>query len=183
MLADIGQYIADLADNWAAFMTGGIAAALVLVIERLRRDQLPVRTFIVFLVFGFIAASFMTWRHEHAARILAEQIGPKARNPATVKQLQEYYAEAVSFYLQANSAKSDDEFKDTEKEATEWAVGMGKWIISNMGNGAYTRMLQPPQPPPVITNVKQDRVQLLFMISLIRENLAKFVESPAWDKP
>jgi len=183
MLADIGQYIADLADNWAAFMTGGIAAALILVIERLRRDQLPVRTFIVFLVFGFIAASFTTWRHEHTARILAEQIGPKARNPATVQQLQDYYAEAVSLYMQANSAKSDDDFKKAEKEANEWANDMGHWIISNMGNGAYTRMIQPPQPPPVITNEKQDRVQLLFMLSVIRDNLGKFIESPAWDKP
>jgi hypothetical protein len=40
MFADIGEYIAELADNWAAFMTGGIAAALVLVIERLRKDRL-----------------------------------------------------------------------------------------------------------------------------------------------
>jgi hypothetical protein len=183
MLADIGQYIADLADNWAAFMTGGIAAALILVIERLRRDQLPVRTFIVFLVFGFIAASFMTWRHEHTARILAEQIGPKARNAATVQQLQDYYAEAVSLYMQANTAKSDDDFKNTEKEANEWANDVGHWITSNMGNGAYSKMIQPPQPTPIITNVKQDRVQLLFMLSVIRDNLGKFVESPAWDKP
>ena len=42
MLADLGQYILDLAENWAAFMTGGTIAALVLVIERLRRP-LPVR--------------------------------------------------------------------------------------------------------------------------------------------
>jgi hypothetical protein len=32
----------DLVENWAAFMTGGTIAALVLVIERLRRP-LPVR--------------------------------------------------------------------------------------------------------------------------------------------
>ena len=37
MLAGLGQYILDLAENWAAFMTGGTIAALVLVIERLRR--------------------------------------------------------------------------------------------------------------------------------------------------
>jgi hypothetical protein len=37
MLADVRQYILDLAENWAAFMTGGTIAALVLVIERLRR--------------------------------------------------------------------------------------------------------------------------------------------------
>src|SRR5687767_11785024 len=114
MLADLGQYILDLAESWAAFMTGGTIAALVLVIERLRRP-LPVRIFVfVFLGFGFLTASFDTWRHEHATRIKAEQ-APKGRNPATVRQLQDFYADASSYYNEVLAAKTDKEFKDLEK--------------------------------------------------------------------
>jgi hypothetical protein len=63
MLADVGQYLWDLADNWAAFMTGGIPAALILIVERLRRKQLPLRTFVIFLAFGFVAASYQAHNH------------------------------------------------------------------------------------------------------------------------
>jgi hypothetical protein len=58
MLADIGQYLWDLAEHWAAFMTGGIPAALILIVERLRGKQLPLRAFVMFLAFGFVAASY-----------------------------------------------------------------------------------------------------------------------------
>jgi hypothetical protein len=73
MLADIGQYLWDLADNWAAFLTGGIPVAVLVVWERWRSKQSNFRFFVaIFLVFGFVAANFQTWRQEHAARSNAE---------------------------------------------------------------------------------------------------------------
>jgi hypothetical protein len=181
MLTDIWQYILDLADNWAAFMTGGIPAALALVIERLRKVQMPVRTFvIVFLAFGFVAASFATWRNEHVARVAAVN---KGRNPAVVRQLQEYYAEAGSFYVQITSAETDKEFNEANKSAEEWATQMGHWVTENMGNGAYVRLIQTPRPPPTVGKVRPDRAESAFMFAVIRDNLSMFVENPAWDKP
>src|ERR1700724_1343083 len=99
MLADIGHYLWDLADNWAAFMTGGLIAALFTLVERIRGKQFSPSTFIIiFLVFGFAAASFQTWRHEYAARTLAEQTISKGRNADTVRRLQDYYADAAQLY-------------------------------------------------------------------------------------
>jgi hypothetical protein len=62
VLADIGQYLLDLADHWAAFMTGGIPAALILIVERIRSKQLPLRAFVFFLAFGFVAAAYQEHR-------------------------------------------------------------------------------------------------------------------------
>ena len=181
MLVDIEQYLLDLADNWAAFMTGGIPAALALVIERLRKMQMPIRTFvIVFLAFGFAAASFATWRNEHVARMAAAN---KGRNPAVVRQLQEYYAEAGAAYMQITSAKTDKEFNEAKKSAEEWATEMGGWVTANMGNGAYVRLIQTPHPPPTVDKVRPDRADSAFIFAVIRDNLAVFVENPAWDKP
>jgi hypothetical protein len=70
MFADIGQYLLDLAEHWAAFMTGGIPATLFLVFERFRGRQLPLRAFIIFLVFGFFAATYQ------AHQQLKGELGP-----------------------------------------------------------------------------------------------------------
>jgi hypothetical protein len=107
----------------------------------------------------------------------------KGRNAGTVQKLQDYYAEAGALYVQAESAKSDEEFKRRQKSMEEWADEMGHWVINNMGNGAYVRLIQPSQPRAAMKNVKPDRVDLMESLSTIRDNLAKFVESPAWDKP
>lgn len=162
-------------------MTGGIPAALALVIERLRKAQMPVRTFaVVFLAFGFLAASFASWRNEHVARMAAIN---KGRNPTVVRQLQEYYAEAGSAYVQITSAKTDKEFNEARKSAEEWATEMGHWVTENMGNGAYVRLIQTPHPPPTVDKVKSERADSAFIFAVIRDNLAMFVENPAWDKP
>jgi hypothetical protein len=63
---DILLFLGTLASNWAAFMTGGIPAALFLAFERFRGHQLSWLTFfVVFIVFGFAAASYQTWHDEY----------------------------------------------------------------------------------------------------------------------
>jgi hypothetical protein len=57
-MANVGRYIYDLADNWAAFLTGGIPAALLLIYERVRGEQLSLRTFAILLAVGFVIASY-----------------------------------------------------------------------------------------------------------------------------
>jgi hypothetical protein len=184
MLADIGQYLFDLADNWAAFMTGGIPVAVVAIWERWKGRAIPLRAyFLLFLGVGFAAASFQTWQHEYTARIRAEQATGKGRSAVTVLQLQEFYADAAAFYMQATDAKSDAEFKQTEKAILEWSDRLGEWVTKNMGSGAYIRLIESTGPPPTIKNVKPERVDLIVTMATIRDNLAKFVETSAWDKP
>jgi hypothetical protein len=181
MLDDVGQYILDLADNWAAF-TGGILSALVLVMERVRKNTISVRLFILlFLVFGFAASSFTTWRNEHAMRMKAEQ-APKGRNPAIVHRLQEYYADAAIYFDKAMDAKTDKEFKEAEKSINKWANELAEWMAENMGKGAFVRVVQVSKPLPSFKNVKAERVELLTLLAILRDNLGLFVENPAWDK-
>jgi hypothetical protein len=182
MLTDIGQYLWDLAYNGPAFMTGGFLAALVLVIERLRR-HLSARVFvIVFLSLGFIAASFQTWRHEHIAKLALEQVAQKRRNPAVLQHLQDDYADAAAYFLSARDAQSDAEFDDIKKSVDDWTATLGHWIIDNMGNGAYIKLIQPPSPLPQL-NVKPGRADTLLLLMVLRDNLEKLVENPAWDRP
>src|SRR4030088_228454 len=125
MLADIQLYILGLADNLAAFMTGGILVAIVAIWERFRERSIPLKFYLMlFLGVGFMAASFQTWRQEYAAKTLAQQMAFKGRNPDTVRRLQDYYADAATFYIQATEAKSDAEFKKMEKSADEWMSGL-----------------------------------------------------------
>src|ERR1700733_2690331 len=77
---DLWQYIVDLFDHWAAFMTGGIPVAILAIWERWRGRNVSFRFYVVvFLVFGFVAASFQTWREENKARLLAEQTSTSSK--------------------------------------------------------------------------------------------------------
>ena len=183
MLDDLGQYVLELADNWAAFMTGGLLSALVLVIERVRKNTISVWLFVLlFLVFGFAASSFTTWRNEHAARVKAEQM-PKGRNPATVRQLQDFYADAASYYREVSDAKTDREFQELKAAINKWGDKLRTWTLLNMGTGASVRIIQPSKSSPPLDNAKTERAELLRILAIVRDNLAAFVESPAWDKP
>jgi len=62
-------------------------------------------------------------------------------------------------------------------------IAPGRWVIDNMGMGAYVRLIESSKPTPTMKNVKPERAELLVTLATIRDNLAKFVESPAWDKP
>ena len=79
MLSDIWRFLADLLDNWAAFMTGGIPVAVLALWERWQQRPISFRRFAaIFLLFGFAAASFQTWRQEHAERVAADGRASKA---------------------------------------------------------------------------------------------------------
>jgi hypothetical protein len=180
MLADIGQYLWDLADNWAAFMTGGLIAALFTLVERIRGKQFSPLTFIlVFLVFGFGAASFQTWRHEYQARLQAEQSVSRA---ATIKQLQKYYSEAAQFARLAalSTTAADDQYAALLKEVDSWSKDSGAWIIQNMGEAAYYRVIHVENIPDI--NAVPQRRQLEIVMRTIRDNIGHLLENPTWDK-
>ncbi len=136
----------------------------------------------LFIAFGLVAASFEAWRQEHSARVVAEQ-APKGRNPVVVRQLQEYYANAASFYEQIASIQTDKEFDDLDKELSKWAEEAGKWVLTNMGNGAYARLIDHSNPPPLPKNTKPKLIESLQTMGVIRENFKRLVENSAWDKP
>ena len=113
----------------------------------------------LFIAFGLVAASFQAWRQEHAARIIAEQ-PPKGRNPVVVRQLQQYYADAASYYDEISEAQSDKEYQDAQKALEEWSPKVGQWILLNMGNGAYARMIDTSRAAPLeLKNVKPNRAR------------------------
>jgi hypothetical protein len=61
-----------LAERWAALVTGGIFTALFAGYERWRGKPVAWSTYVrIFVVFGFVAASFSAWRDEHSSKINA----------------------------------------------------------------------------------------------------------------
>src|SRR5258706_3405783 len=113
MFANVTHFIGDILDNWAAFITGGIPVAMLVIWERWRSRNVSFRFYVaVFLGFGFAAASFQTWRQEHSAKIQAERLVRHSRDAAISRQLQKYYAEASQFQREAAAVSvngSDEE--------------------------------------------------------------------------
>jgi len=71
-LSDIISYASALAERWAALVTGGIFTALFAGYERWRGKPVAWSTYVrIFVVFGFVAASFSAWRDEHSSKINA----------------------------------------------------------------------------------------------------------------
>lgn len=62
---DFLAFVYAVIDNWAAFITGGIPAALFILYERWRNRPVSWRSFFsIFIILGFLAASFSAWREE-----------------------------------------------------------------------------------------------------------------------
>jgi hypothetical protein len=185
MLADIGKYLWELGDHWAAFMTGGPVVAVLIFWERWRNRNIPFRFYAaVFLVVGLAAASFQTWQQERTARMLAEQSIRHSRDVATARQLQKFYAEASQFQREAAAAAngSDEEFNSLQNTIDAWSKETGPWILQNMGEAAYHRVIQ-SEGLPNMNAVGSERARLMLMMGAIRDNLSKLLENPAWDKP
>jgi hypothetical protein len=183
MLADIGQFIWDLLDHWSAIITGGIPVALLAIWERWRSRSVSFRFYIaVFLGFGFAAASFQTWRQEHFSRIQAEQLMRHSRDAAITRQLQKYYAEASQFQREAAAFAvngDEEQFNALKKKVDVWGKESGAWILQNMGEAAYHRVIQSDTLP----NVYTERTELILVTGAVRDNLGKLLENTAWDKP
>jgi hypothetical protein len=163
MLANLGQYLWDLAGHWAAFITGGPIVAFLIFWERWRDKNIPFRIYVaVFLIIGFAAAGFQTWQQERSASTLAEQSLRHSRDAATAKQLQKYYAEASQFqreaaYVAVNG--SEEEFNALKKQVDAWGKETGAWILQNMGDAAYHRIIQ-SEGLPNMNTVSSERTQL-----------------------
>jgi hypothetical protein len=184
MFADFSLFITDLLDNWAAFMTGGIPVAILAVWERWRSRNVSFRFYMaIFLGVGFAAASFQTWRQEHAIRIQVEQLAPHSRSASTTQHLQKYYAEASQFQREAAAAANgpEDEFRILETKIDAWSKNTGGWILQNMGEAAYHRVIQ-SESLPNIAAVGNDRVRVQLIMGTIRDNIGRLLENPAWDK-
>jgi hypothetical protein len=93
---------------------------------------------IVFLVFGFVAASFQTWRQEQKERLTLTTTQPAGRNPDVVQHLRQLYSEASDLHRRALQLINapDEEFKKLQDEATVFGATSGKWILENMGQAS-----------------------------------------------
>jgi hypothetical protein len=185
MLADLAVFAGDLLDNWAAFMTGGIPVALLAIWERWRSRNVSFRFYaVVFLAVGFAAASFQTWRQERTAKIQAEEFSSHSRSTTTTQHLQKYYAEASQFQREALAVanRPEDEFRALEARTDAWSKDAGGWILQNMGEAAYHRVIQ-TEGLRALNAETNDRVRLQLIMGAIRDNLANLLENSAWDKP
>jgi hypothetical protein len=144
MGSDIWQYVLDLSDHWAAFMTGGAPVALLALWERWRNRNVSFRFYVaIFLGFGFAAASFQTWRDEYKARVIAEQTVAHSKQHAAEKaQLQKFYTDGGDL-LNRNIPKNinDEDFKKYGDECDAWLNRTVEWIAQNMGEAAKARFL------------------------------------------
>ena len=99
------------------------------------------RTYIaIFLVFGFGAATFQTWRQERSMFVATE----KSRNRW---QLKTYYVEAQEQQMALVKAQSasPQEYEAAKQDAEKWANDMGHWAAENMGGPTYVRLMKVPE--------------------------------------
>jgi hypothetical protein len=139
----------------------------------------------LFLVFGFPWASFQTWRDEHAARAALQSSQRWERSPEVVRRLQQMYAEVSDFNRRAFAVMngSEDDFLKLKTEVHDWSAKNGQWILNNMGNAAYYRIIKNsgPLPDPTASGT-QERQRLSLVLQIMERNIGALVESSAWDK-
>jgi hypothetical protein len=187
MLADIWQYILDLADHWAAFITGGPIVAILVFWERWRDKTIPFRIYVaIFLVIGFVAAGFLTWRQERDARVQAEQTISVTRNrSATKAELQKFYIELGALLeVQLKQDISPADFENYKAESNRILNEQAQWIKDNMGDAALARFADKSNMKEVRFKKAVNDVHNIMLMNQTRfhENLKDLIESSAWDK-
>jgi hypothetical protein len=129
---DLLQYIVDLFDHWAAFMTGGIPVALLALWERWRGRNVSFRFYVaVFLIFGFSAASFQTWRAAKT-ELTGLQGGTSPANRVAMKNLIGVAISQTDELLKNWDTKDPDSFKH---EANFWTNRVGYLVEHAYGKG------------------------------------------------
>jgi hypothetical protein len=139
-----------------------------------------------FLVCGFLAASFQTWRDENKARIAAEQTNAKANGRAAEKaQLQQFYVEGGNLYRLLPKDISEEDFQKYEDECNRWLNRTVEWIAQNMGEAAKARFLDTASAINYTSPnaVNQKHSNIINAIGNYRKNLqVSIAEFDAWDK-
>jgi hypothetical protein len=187
MLSDLTQFIGDLLDNWAAFITGGIPVAILAIWERWRSHNISFRFYAaLFLAFGFTAASFQTWRQEHVARVQVEQTISLARNrSATKAQLQKFYIELGALLdVQLKRDISPAEFESYKTESNRILNAQAQWIKDNLGDAALARFTDKSDMKAVQFEKAVNDVHNIMLMNQTRfiQNLKDLIESSAWDR-
>jgi hypothetical protein len=181
MFADLNQYFWALLSNWAAFMTGGFTAAAVLLVERLRGRQFALRTWLaVFVVFGFVAASYQTWHDQYV-----QQSQKSVLRAKHVAQLQEFWIVGGRI-LNENLTKdtSKDDFDKWVNSANMWVNDTAKWIGDNMGAAARERFLDTSGMMAMTYSraISSEHNQAVQNIIRFRDNLRYLMDNESWDK-
>jgi hypothetical protein len=184
MVWNLYQYIIDLFDHWAAFMTGGIPVALWVAWERLRSRPISYRAFVAFLVCGFLAASFQTWRDEYKARDAAERAIALSKDRSAEKaQLQKFYTEGGDLLRLLPKDITEADFKKYNDECDAWLNHVVEWIAMNMGEAAKARFLDTVSYINYTSpnSVNPTHANIINALSNYRKNLqVLIVEFDAW---
>jgi hypothetical protein len=184
LLSDIVQFADGLLDHWVAFATGSVLVMILGIWERAKNRTASFRFYVVVvLAFGFVVASFQTWRAEHAARVALQASPHWERSPDVARRLQQMYAEVSEFNRRsfAGIDGSNEDFKQLEKDVDSWSQENGKWILDNLGTAAYYRVIKNSGPLPESTDANHQQ-RLLVVLQIMQQNIGQLVESSAWDK-
>lgn len=179
-MADIATYFWALASHWAAFVTGGIPAALFLVIERVLQRPFSLRTFVaVFLVFGFVAASYEAWHDEYQRNSSASIL-----HQAHIAKLKQFYdegGELLNRQIPKTISKAD--FDKYVADVDAWGNNSAKWIGENMGQPAENKFLDRNgiQAGFYSNAINHDHNNVIESIVRLRSNLDELITKPAWD--
>jgi hypothetical protein len=182
LASDVIIYAGALFNNWAAFMTGGIPVALFVLMERLvrRRPFSPKTFFLIFIVFGFTAASYKTWHDEFATRIERS-----AAREAHIKQLKIFYVRADNFYRQLVSMPKNitaENYKNVQKQIDAFSQELEHWVSSNLGPAANAHlMVSPGKLKPVAFGISQDHDSTIAAIVAVKEGIDDLISNPIWD--
>ncbi len=165
-------------------MTGGIPAAIFLLAERIRKKQFEWRAFfIVFIVIGFFAASFQTWRDEYAHKSAAEAI--REQHVAMLKQ---FYAETNDLWREVYSIPqniSPEDYKKLIDKADTLSRRLEDWVRTNMGPGANAHLLRiPTAPGPTYSSaISKNHNSELNALASTKQAIEDLITNPAWDAP
>ena len=160
-------------------MTGGIPAAIFLIVERLRQKPLSIRIFIALLFVGFFAASFQTWRDEyklsHGAAYLHRQ---------HVAQLKKFFAELGPMMEPLPKKMPEKDFAEYIAKVNAWYASTSTWIGKNMGVEARAKFTDLSDIPAVRYSIAINDTHNLMLrnLSRLKKNLDELIVDPAWDK-
>ena len=185
------SFLAAVASNWGALVTGGVLIGLLGVFEHRRDRPLSWRAYRWIAAGAVFVASYLAWLAEYDARFVAERdlkaeqvkLPDRQLSNQKLAQLQTFYVEGGPI-IYANLPK-DISTENFEKwaAAQNWADTTANWISGNLGSAAAARFTDRSGALSfsysAAVNPKHEAI--INGLTQLRKNLAVLIESRSWD--
>lgn len=157
-------------------MTGGMVVACFVALERFLRRQFSWTVFfLVFIVFGFVAASYQTWHDEYELHN-----GKAARRAEHVVQLQKFWSEGGVILNDEPTKENFDQWVD---KINAWVNNTAAWIDKNMGALARDKFLDTSGMMAMTYSraISPAHNRAVQNINRLRDNLRYLIDNDSWD--